>query len=64
MRVCVNMHDINTNTKVIHTHISASWTSTYDNIRLITNIFKLKMAKIVSTLRYVVKSLSIRGFVG
>ena len=33
----------------------------YDNIRLITNIFKLKMAKFESTLRYVVDSPSIRG---
>ena len=63
MRVCANMHDINTNNYVIHTHIYASCTSTYDNIRLITNIFKLKMAKFVSTLRCMVKSLSIRGFV-
>ena len=37
--------------------------STYDNIRLLTNMFKLKMAKFVSTLRYVVNSPSIRGFV-
>ena len=51
MRVCANMHDINTNNNVIHTHISYSWTSTYGNIRLITNILKLKMAKFVSTLR-------------
>ena len=64
MRVCANMHDINTNNYVIHTHIYASCTFTYDNIRLITNTFNLKMAKFVSTLRYVVKSLSIRGFVG
>ena len=65
MRVCANMHDINTNNYVIHTYTSicASCTSTYDNIRLITNIFKLKMAKFVSTLRCMVKSLSIRGFV-
>ena len=63
MRVCANMHDINRNNYVIHTHIYASCTSTYDNIRLITNIFKLKMAKFVSTLRYVVNSPSIRGFV-
>ena len=64
MRVCKNMHDINTNNYVIHTHISVSWTSTYDNIRLITIISKLKMAKFVSTLRYVVKALSVSGFVG
>ena len=61
MRVCANMHDINKNNYVIHTHIYASCTSTYDNIRLIT--FRLKMAKFVSTLRYVVNSPSIRGFV-
>ena len=64
MRVCANMHDINTNNYVIHTHKYASCTSTYDNIRLITNMFKLKMARFVSRLRFVVKSLSIRGFVG
>ena len=64
MRVCANMHDINTNNYVIHTHIYASCTSTYDNIRLITNMFKLKMARFVSRLRFVVKSTSIRGFVG
>ena len=29
MRVCANMHDINTNNYVIHTHIYASCTSTY-----------------------------------
>ena len=63
MRVCANMHDINTNNHVIHAHIYASCTSTYDNIRLITNIFKLKMAKLVSKLRCMVKSLSTRGFV-
>ena len=63
MRVCANMHDINTNNYVIHTHIYVSCTSPYDNIRLITNIFKLKMSKFVSTLRCMVKSLSIRGFV-
>ena len=63
MRVCANMHDITTSNYVIHTHIYASCTSTYDNIRLITNIFKLKMAKFVSTLRCMVISLSIRGFV-
>ena len=63
MRVCANMHDINTNNYFIHTHINASFTSTYDNIRLITNMFKLKMTKFVSTLRYVVSSPSIRGFV-
>ena len=62
MRVCGYMHDINTNNYVIHTHIYASCTSTY-NIQLITNIFKLKMAKFVSTLQRIVKSLSIRGFV-
>ena len=64
MQVCANMHDINTNNYVLHTHIYASFTSTYDNIRLITNTFKQKIAKCVSTLRYMVKSLSIRGFVG
>ena len=63
MRVCANMHDINTNNYVIHTHIYVSCTSTYDYIRLITNVFKLKMAKFVSTLRCMVESLSIRGFV-
>ena len=63
MRVCANMHDINTNNYVIHTLIYDSCTSTHDNIRLITNIFKLKMAKFVSTLRCMVKSPSIRGFV-
>ena len=63
MRVCANMHDINTNNYVIHTHIYASCTSTYHNIRLITNIFKLKMAKFVITLRCMVESLSIREFV-
>ena len=63
MRVCGNMRDINMNTYVIHTHIYASCTSAYDNIRLITNIFKLKMAKFASTLQCIVKSLSIRGFV-
>ena len=63
VRMYANMHDINTNNYVIHTHIYASCTSTYDNIRLITNMFKLKMAKFVSTLRYVVNSPSIRGFV-
>ena len=48
MRVCANMHDIffNTSNYVIHTHIYASWTSTYDNIRLITNIFKHKNGRI------------------
>ena len=46
MRVCANMHDINTNNYVIQTHIYASCTSTYDNIRLITNIFKTENAKI------------------
>ena len=63
MRVCANMYDINTYNYVIHTHIYASCSSTYDNIRLITNMFKLKMAKCVSTLRYVVNSPAIRGFV-
>ena len=63
MQVCANMHDINTNNYVIHTHIYARCTSTYDNIRLITNMSKLKMAKFVSTPRYVVNSPSIRGFV-
>ena len=63
MQVCANMHDINTSNYVIHTYIYASCTSTYDNIRLITNMFKLKMAKSVSKLRYVVNSPSIRGFV-
>ena len=38
-------------------------TSAYDNIRLITNMFKLKMATFVSTLRFVVKSPSFRCFV-
>ena len=47
----------------MHTHIYASCTSTYDNILLITNMFKLKMAKFVSTLQYVMNSPSIRGFV-
>ena len=63
MRVCANMHDINTNNYVIHTYIYASCSSTYDNIRLITNMFKLKMAKFGSPLRYVVDSPSIRCFV-
>ena len=63
MRVCANIHDINTNDYVIDARIYASCTSTYDNIRLITNNFKLKMAKFVSTLRCMVKSLSIRDFV-
>ena len=31
MLVCANMHDINANNYVIHTHIYASFTSTYDN---------------------------------
>ena len=62
MRVCGYMHDINTNNYVIHTHIYTSCPSTYNNIQLITNIFKRKMAKFVSTLRRIVKSLSIRGF--
>ena len=48
------------NTYVIHTHIYAGCTSAYDNIRLITNIFKLNMAKFVSTLRCILKSLSIK----
>ena len=58
------MHDINTNTYVIHTHMYASCTSTYDDIRKITNLFKLEITKFVSILRFVVKSPSIRGFVG
>ena len=48
MRVCANMHDINTNNYVIHTHIYGSCTSTYDNIRLITNMFKLMHQSIES----------------
>ena len=63
MRVCANMHVINKNDYVIHTHIYASCTSAYENIRIIMNIFKLKMAKFVSTLRCMVNSLSIHGFV-
>ena len=63
MRVSAHMHEINMNNYVIPTHIYAGCTSTYDNIRLITKIFKLKMAKFVSTLRCIVKSLSIRDFV-
>ena len=58
------MHDINTNNYVILTNIYASCTSTYDNIRIITNLFKLKITEFVSILRFVVKSPSIRGFVG
>ena len=58
------MHDINKNNYVIHTHIYASCTSTYDNIRIITNLFKLIITKFVSILRFVVKSPSIRDFVG
>ena len=64
MRVCANMHDINTNNYVIHTHIYASCTSTYNNIRLITNRVELKMARFLSSQRFVVKSPPIRGFVG
>ena len=46
MRVCANMHDINTNNYVIYTQIYASCTSTFENIRLITNMFKFKNGKI------------------
>ena len=64
MRMCANMHAINTTNYDIHTHIYARSTSTYDNVRLITYMFKLKLTKFVSILRFVVKSTSIRGFVG
>ena len=64
MRMCANMHAINTTNYDIHTHIYARSTSTYDKIRLITYMFKLKITKFVSILRFVVKSPSIRGFSG
>ena len=56
MRMCANMHDINTKNNDIHTHKYASCTPTYENIRFITNMFKLKMANFVSTLGFVMKS--------
>ena len=64
MRMCANMRAINTTNYDIYTHMYARYTSTYDNIRLITYMFKLKITKFVSILRFVVKSPSIRGFVG
>ena len=64
MRMCANMHAINTTNYDIHTHIYARSTSTYDNVRLITYMFKLKITEFVSILRFVVKSPSIGGFSG
>ena len=64
MRMCANMHAINTANYDIHTYIYARSTSTYDNVRLITYMFILKITKFVSILRFVVKSPSVRGFVG
>ena len=46
MRMCANMHAINTTNYDIHTHIYARSTSSYDNVRLITYMFKLKNNRI------------------
>ena len=63
MRMCANMHAINTTNYDIHTQIYARSTSTYDNIRLNTNRFNLKMAKFVSKVRYFLNSALIPVFV-
>ena len=64
MQTHANMHDLNTNNNDLHKHIYDGCTASYENMRLITNMFKLEIAKFVSTLEFVVKSPSIRVFGG
>ena len=56
MRMCANKYELSTNA-------NATCTSNYDNIRQNTNMFDEKIAKFVTTLRFLFKLPSIRDFV-